>query len=164
MYYPESQAVFSNLLVSLPKANVLHFAAHGVFNTADVLGSYIALAPEAPTHDGQLTVTDIYSLKLENAPLVTISACQLAFSDISAGDELEGMVRAFLFGGARGVVASLWNADDFATAELMRAFYHYRSQEGISEVEALSRAKRDMMMANWQESAWSGFVLIGGTN
>ncbi len=162
-YYPEEEAQVANLSTSLVDADILHFAAHGVFDGANALASYIALAPDAPDHDGRLTVTDIYALSLDNAPLVTISACQLAFSELSAGDELEGMIRAFLFGGARGVVASLWNADDFATAELMEAFYRYRSQGQMSEVAALSQAKRDMALMGRPVAEWSGFVLIGGT-
>jgi CHAT domain-containing protein len=54
------------------------------------------------------------------------------------------LVRAFLVGGAEEVVASRWNVDGAATAELMRAFYHGLA-DGKPAAEALAEAQRALL-------------------
>jgi CHAT domain-containing protein/Tfp pilus assembly protein PilF len=145
---------------AIGESDVVHVVAHGIFDIQDPLSSYLLLAPDA-TNDGQLQVREIYSLPLEaNFPLVVLSACDTAVGQLSVGDELDNMTRAFLLSGAHAVVASLWSVDDEATSQLMTSFYTYRAQ-GIGEVEALSQAKRDLMVEWTEPYYWAAFVLIG---
>ncbi|MFW5709275.1 MAG: CHAT domain-containing protein [Chloroflexota bacterium] len=161
--YVEDQATESRLIERMNEAEVIHIAAHGVFMPDDPLSSFIALAPDTE-HNGLLEVREIYELSLQDTnPLVTLSACQLAVSQINPGDELEGMIRAFLLTGARGVIASLWYVDDFVTAELMVAFYEYRAQ-GMTNAEALAEAKREIQALYGDPYLWAGFVLVGLEN
>jgi len=60
-----------------------------------------------------------------NASLVTLSACETGLGNISQGDELVGLSRAFLFAGASSVIVSLWAVADYPTSLLMVNFYRY---------------------------------------
>jgi CHAT domain-containing protein len=116
----------------------------------------------APERDGRLEAHEVYSLDLDRAELVVLSACQTQLGQLSAGDELVGLTRAFMFAGAPTVVASLWNVDDAATALLMERFYSHL-KAGLGKSAALRQAQLDLI----QEAAysepyyWAGFVLSG---
>jgi CHAT domain-containing protein len=55
-----------------------------------------------------------------------------------------------MYAGARCVVASLWQIDDRATAELMRRFYSAMLGEGLRPAAALRAAQ----VAMWREKRW----------
>jgi CHAT domain-containing protein len=80
------------------------------------------------------------------------------------GEGVDGLARAFLFAGAPRVVVSLWNVNDVATGDLMKAFYG-RMKEGLPPAQALSEAKVDMIrskIAGYHDPYfWAAFVLIG---
>jgi CHAT domain-containing protein/Tfp pilus assembly protein PilF len=147
------------------ESSLIHIAAHGVFNTRNPLSSYLALAPDSE-NDGFLEMREVYALPLqEHSPLVVLSACQTAVGGLTAGDEFQGLTRAFLLSGARTMVASLWSVDDQATSELMTAFYRYREQ-GMSDAEALAQAQATVRLnvdhPEWAEPYyWAAFVLTG---
>lgn len=147
--------------------NVIHMAAHGLFNPLDPLASEILLAPYF-SEDGdsftfaQLTVRDIYDLSLQDTnPLVVISACQVGNNQINPGDELEGFTRAFLISGARGIVSSLWNISDSRAADFVEIFYRHRF-EGMTNAEALTSTKRTMRDEYPNEpQTWFAFIISG---
>jgi CHAT domain-containing protein len=146
-------------------SHILHLAAHGVYNPVAPLYSLIVLAPDddaqdAPASDGWLTVGEVYGLDLAHADLVVLSACQSHLGDLSAGDELVGLTRAFFYAGTPTVVASLWSVDDEATGLLMERFYtHLR--EGTGKAEALRQAQIEVRDEYPNPYYWSAFVLSG---
>src|SRR6185295_13830918 len=90
--------------------------------------------------DGFLRLNEIYNLKL-GADLVVLSACQTALGKEIRGEGLVGLTRGFMYAGAPRVVASLWNVNDRATAELMRRFYRAMLSEGMRPAAALRAAQ-----------------------
>lgn len=141
------------------QAGIIHVAAHGQLNAIDPLLSRIVLAPDA-ANDGSLTVADVYNLNLQKADLVVLSACQTQAGALSAGDEIVGLTRAFIYAGSPSVVSSLWSVDDQATGKLMTAFYtHLR--KGMSKAEALRAAQADTRAQFAHPYYWAGFVLTG---
>lgn len=157
------EATKTNFQELASNANLIHVAAHGIFDANNPLQSYLALASDN-NESGNLSVQEIYGLSLrENRPLVVLSACQTVISSLNPGDELEGMTRAFLLTGARGVVATLWNISDEATADFMKLFYNNRLA-GMSDAVALANAKRDLPTINSaydDPTFWAGFILVG---
>jgi CHAT domain-containing protein len=140
-------------------SHILHLAAHGVYNPVAPLQSLIALAPSYE-HDGWLTAAEVYGLDLANADLVVLSACQSHLGDLTAGDELVGLTRAFFFAGTPSVIASLWSVNDEATGLLMERFYtHLR--EGTGKAEALRQAQIEVREEYPNPYYWSAFVLSG---
>ncbi len=132
---------------------ILHFATHALFRQDNPLFSGLQLS------EGWLLARDLYGLPLD-ADLVTLSACQTAVSQIAAGDEPFGLVRGFLAAGAQRVAASLWPADDAATAALMQGFYGKIAQ-GQTPSQAL-RAAQQELQALWPHPYyWAAFCLMG---
>jgi CHAT domain-containing protein len=143
------------------QAGLVHLAAHGTYNPVTPLNSFIALAPDEQ-YDGQLTVGEVFGLDLQLVELVVLSACQTQLGEVSRGDDVIGLTRAFFFAGAPTVVASLWNVDDQATGQLMKRFYTHLS-EGQGKAEALRRAQLETMADPKTATPyyWAAFVISG---
>jgi CHAT domain-containing protein len=144
---------------------IVHFATHGLLNSEhpELSGIVLSLVDEhgAP-QDGFLRLHDIYNLNLP-AELVVLSACQTALGKDIRGEGLVGLTRGFMYAGAARVVASLWQVDDAATAELMKHFYRWMLLEGLRPAAALQRAQIEMWKQKQWKSPyyWAAFVLQG---
>ena len=152
----------------LAKYRILHFATHGVFNSDQPgLGGIILSMydKEGRTQDGFLRLHDIYNLKLP-AELVVLSACNTALGKSIKGEGLVGIVRGFMYAGAKRVVASHWKVDDEATAELMGRFYVEMFRQNRTPSAALREAQLAMLRTErWQSPFyWAAFVLQGEWN
>jgi CHAT domain-containing protein len=141
------------------RADLIHIAAHGQFRPDAALFSYIELA------DGPLTTADVFNLDLR-AGLVTLSACETGRAVVGGGDELAGLIRAFLYAGAAGLLVSQWRVDDVATATLMTRVYQELAR-GTGAAAALRTAQIEAIAAEMHESGrghpfyWAGFQVIG---
>ncbi len=140
--------------------NFIHFATHGSYNYEQPLYSHLVFLPEGE-EDGKLNVFEVFELNL-NASLVTLSACETGLGNISEGDEMVGLSRAFLFAGSSAVLVSLWAVADYPTSLLMANFYSYLKDHDLQE--ALTLAQRDVIKIYPQPLYWSPFVLIGNGN
>lgn len=139
--------------------DLVHIAAHGELDGLSPLFSRLYLAPENDD-DGSLTVSEVYEVQLKMADLVMLSACDTQLGEITDGDDVVGLTRAFIYAGSPTVIASLWSADDEATGKLMKAFYtHLKS--GQSKVRALREAQREIRAQYPNPYYWAAFVLTG---
>lgn len=142
------------------KIDIVHLAAHGFYDPANPLFSRIALAPGGD-QDGNLTVQDILSnVDLTGVNLVVLSACQTAVGARSGGDEVVGLTRALLYAGTPGVVSTLWNISDAASASLMEEFYR-RLTGGAQVAEALRQAQLAVKQRYGDPKYWAAFTLAG---
>jgi CHAT domain-containing protein len=139
---------------ALPRAPIIHLAAHAQFDGTDPMKSVIRLA------DGTLTARELIGAYCE-AKLVVLSACEGASAGRGIGGEVVGLANALLRAGAGAVLAPLWRADDKATAFLMTLFYEGRVW-GLDDAAALAEAmKATGDHPSWRHpSFWSGFVLL----
>lgn len=169
--YLNAEATESRLWDEITGTHYVHVAAHGAFNATAPQFSRLYLTPSeagdaadedalSSRADGLLETREVWNLPLEDADLVTLSACQTQLGDLSAGDELVGLSRAFIYAGTPSLVASLWSVEDRSTAYLMERFYGYL-QDGMSKGEALRQAKLDTMAEYPSPYHWAAFTLIG---
>jgi CHAT domain-containing protein len=131
----------------------LHFATHGLLNNVHPALSGLALSQvnaQGVAQHGYLRTLDVFNLKL-NAELVVLSGCRTALGKEVSGEGLIGLSRSFMHAGARRVLASLWQVNDAATAELMQRFY-----QGLLGPQKLSpsAALRAAQMALWRDPRW----------
>lgn len=118
-----------------PRApGLAHFAVHGFAATRSGLDSGLRLA------DGTLTARELTGTRLDGT-LVCLGACDTGLSERLAGDELLGLVRSALQGGAGAVLASLWPVDQLSSSLLLLDF-HRRLLGGEGRADALRAAQR----------------------
>jgi CHAT domain-containing protein len=136
----------------LQNYRIVHFATHGILNSrhAELSGIVLSLVDrDGKPQNGFLRLYDIYNLNLK-ADMVVLSACQTALGREIKSEGLIGLTRAFMYGGASRVVASLWQTDDRATAVLMGRFYDALLSRQMSGAAALRSAQISM----WQDKRW----------
>ncbi len=162
------KAVLSAL--SSGEYDLIHYAGHAFFNRRDPGASGLALA-----QDEILTAQDIREA-LNGQPIVFLNACQSirgqairgqAPGDDEAADPLPyaglntyGLASAFIAGGARAFVGTLWPVRDDGSHKLARRFYH-RALRGEMIGEALRRAREEARRDAPSDPTWASFALYG---
>jgi CHAT domain-containing protein len=149
----------------LSQYRVVHFATHGLLNSEhpELSGLVLSLVDEqGRPQEGFLRLHEIFNLRLP-AELVVLSACQSGLGKEVKGEGLVGLTRGFMYAGAARVMASLWQVNDAATAELMKRFYRRMLQDGMRPAAALRAAQIEMWKTpQWQSPFyWGAFVLQG---
>jgi CHAT domain-containing protein/Tfp pilus assembly protein PilF len=149
----------------LSNYRIVHFATHSLLNSEhpELSGLVLSLVNEqGKPQDGFLRMHEIFNLRLP-AELVVLSACQTGLGKELKGEGLVGLTRGFMYAGAARVVASLWEVNDAATAELMKRFYRRMLQDGMRPAAALRAAQIEMWKSpQWQSPFyWGGFILQG---
>jgi CHAT domain-containing protein len=160
-YEANRDAVMGGMLA---RARVVHFATHGLLDARRPENSGLILAlfnSRGQAQDGYLRVSDIHGLKL-SADLVVLSSCESALGKDMGSEGIIGLPRAFLYAGAKRVIASLWKVDDEAAAVLMAYFYE-ELKEGMSPTAALNRSQLKLRQYPKFHDPyfWSAFFLEG---
>ena len=141
----------------------IHLATHGFVNSQyPELSGLLLTQDPASLEDGVLYSGEILGLTLK-ADLVTLSACETALGKKVEGEGVRGLTTAFLFAGAKSVVASFWKVADESTAMLMIAFYT-ELLSGKDKASALRQAKLNLIVDQKYNHPyyWAPFVQIGG--
>ncbi|GAB4200234.1 MAG: CHAT domain-containing protein [Coleofasciculaceae cyanobacterium] len=153
-----NQATKAAILQQMPKARLIHLAAHGTIDNVQGLDSAIALGSSG-NDNGQLTASDILKdLKL-NAELVVLSACDTGRGRLT-GDGVIGLSRSLFAAGVPSVIVSLWTVPDDSTSELMTEFYR-QLQGNPDKAQALRQAMLRTMNKYQDPWHWAAFTLIG---
>ncbi len=134
-------------------ARLIHIASHGSFRNDNPMFSSIQLG------DTWLSLFDIYNLRT-SAELVTLSGCGTGMSKIVGGDELVGLVRGFLYAGARSLVVSFWDVHDQTTADFMKNFYSNLAASG-TRWQSLRSAILALKETRPHPYYWAPFIGIG---
>lgn len=121
-------------LDALDGARLAHVAAHGRFRADSPLFSSLELA------DGPLTVHDLERLTAAPHRMV-LSACESGVLAPVGADELLGLASALFALGTAGLVCSVAEVNDVATAVLM-VDLHAHLDGGLTPAEALLRLRR----------------------
>jgi CHAT domain-containing protein/Tfp pilus assembly protein PilF len=144
----------------------IHFATHGLLDERLPLNSAVVLTIPEKVAEGQenglLQGWEIFDQVRLDADLVTLSACNTGLGQELSGEGLIGLTRAFQYAGARSVLASLWNVDDFRTMQLMMSFYS-QLKNGKTKDEALRQAQIEFLhnRSSYSPYYWAAFSLSG---
>jgi CHAT domain-containing protein/tetratricopeptide (TPR) repeat protein len=155
---------------ALGEGGVVHVAAHGVLNPAHPLFSRIELARggnrAGPEDDGRLEVHEVLDQRIVSQ-LVFLSGCETglgaaASTAFDVGEDFAALSRAFLYAGARDVVATLWRVEDAGGAAFAGAFY--RHLQVLPPVEAIAAAQRALLREGpfREPYHWAAYILSGG--
>ena len=110
--------------------------------------------------DSLATALELAGLNLWGTQLVVLSACDTGRGEISLGEGVYGLRRAFLVAGAETLVTSLWKVNDDVTHQLMASYYrHLLAGEGRSA--ALREAMRELRREHPHPHFWAPFISLG---
>jgi CHAT domain-containing protein len=127
------------------------FSTHGTFCWSDARKSGLIMA--SPTivetcglHIRGAPLTVGHLLESEGAlgrpRLVVLSACETGIYDVERNpDEFVGVPATFMQLGAAGVLGTLWQVDDLATALLVAKFYDLHLKRGERPAAVLRQAQ-----------------------
>jgi CHAT domain-containing protein/tetratricopeptide (TPR) repeat protein len=117
--------------------------------------------------DGILTAEEIATLDLSGLDWAVLSGCETGRGELRAGEGVLGLRRAFQIAGARHVIMSLWDVDDDATREWMRALYDAHLKRGEPTGRAVATASRELLRSRRARGLsdhpfyWAAFVAAG---
>jgi CHAT domain-containing protein len=146
---------------------IVHLATHGKFGidsreTFLVTGKQISAASK-PDNE-KLTMNQLYQiLQTVEKPLdlLTLTACETA---VGSNRDALGIAGISIQAGAKSAIASLWQVDDQATAELIAQFYQNLNQ-GMGRAKALQSAQKSWLQkpsdARQHPGYWAALTLVG---
>jgi hypothetical protein len=146
-------ATLEAVLTHLDGADLVHLAAHGRFRADSPLFSALDLA------DGPLTVHDLE--RLQRAPYrVVLSACESGVLAPVGAEELLGLAAALFSLGTAGLVSSVAEVNDTATADLM-VDLHAALAAGSDPATALHEVRRAAVPGSVEAATAAAFLALG---
>lgn len=155
-HLPGEKATCNAVKENMQTAHVLHFATHGQAGWQEEELARLKLV------DGDLTLPEVFELRLRKTRLAVLSACETGVPGLKLIDEMIGLPAGLMQAGVPGVVGSLWAVDDGSTALLMQNFYTFWRKGGMDPREALRQAQiwlRDSLLESPYH--WAAFTYTG---
>lgn len=161
-----ANATEANFRHQAPQYRIIALATHAVtrspaYSIAKPAVVFTSVRAGGPSNDGFLHADEVEALKLD-ADLVILSACETAGGDGVPGSEaLSGLAQAFMFAGARAVVATHWKVESESAGLLMSKSaqtavtipdFARRLQAAISRVKSLPGRSHP--------AYWAPFVVV----
>jgi hypothetical protein len=143
-----------------PGSSILHIASHGEFPESNAIDMHKILLTPGERDDGRLTAEFVRQLYLRKTHLAVLSVCGGGLHRVGPGDELYGLVPAFLEAGVANVVTTLWSVDDTMAKLWMREFYKTVAKAGPAS--AMKAACQEFISDGAAVRDWAPFVAIGG--
>jgi CHAT domain-containing protein len=169
-------------------SRLLHIHTHCMWDSTNPLDHHFVF-PSPPTqaisdiseeggeHD-RLTAREVFDLRIQQGVHINLIACSGGLTDVKVGDEVMGLVPAFLYSGAGSTVSTLWPIPDAAGASFSRGFFEafleqikkLREKKGKANEKVMwidmAMAFRDAVMEldpeqNLPLLTWAGFVMHG---
>jgi len=110
--------------------------------------------------NGILTAYEAMSLNLDQTDLVVLSACETGLGEISNGEGVYGLQRAFLVAGAKVLIMSMFKVDDDATQKLVLNFYKkWLTTNNMRQ--SFIDAKKELRAEFPAPIYWGSFMMIG---
>jgi len=159
-----------SLREALGNAQIVHVASHGFLNKRNPLFSRVELAAPAlknpaSNDDGRLDLHELFGMRI-GSQLVFLSGCETGVgtawsTDFARGDDFATLAQAFLYSGAREVVATLWRLDDEAAALFASSFY--RNLRSMPPADALAAAQSEVRHDPRLKAPyyWAAYTLSG---
>ena len=145
---------------------ILHLATHGLLDQQRPLLSALALSEDHDPQESNFWQAHEISKMTLNANLVVLSACETGYGKFEQGNGIASLARSFMYAGAPSMVVSLWQVNDYATAQIMEYFYAHLA-DGVPIDQALRQAKLQYLKTATGPTAhpafWSPFIHLGKT-
>lgn len=161
----DKEATKAKFLALAENYNIIHFAGHAIMDEQSPLYSQLVFAEDkTKKQNSELYAYELYKQKFNQTKLVVLAACKTANGRSLNNEGIANLARPFLAAGVPRVIASLWNANDRASAELFIRF-HQNLIKTSDATKALQEAQLELI--NHSDSSfhspqmWAVFVLLG---
>jgi CHAT domain-containing protein len=150
---------------AMRKSPWAHFACHGVQDIHNPTDSALLLAGTS-----RLTLSSIIQLRLPDADLAFLSACQTATGSNNLADESVHLTAGMLLAGYRGVIGTMWSIMDNdgpqVAADVYGHLFKLSPPDSMRAAEALHLAVRklqdsDQAGGTKSFSRWVPFIHVG---
>jgi CHAT domain-containing protein len=137
-----------------------------IIDEATPLDSALIFAARGQDEESRLSARELYNYQFSQVREVVLAACRTASGSNLRGESGFNLAQPFLTAGVPVVIASLWNADDEASAQLFQVFYE-QQRAGKNAAEAMRVAQSAFI--NHPDPAlraprvWASFQVFGGT-
>ena len=140
------------------RANIIHFAGHGVSSVESASLILTATAEDS----GLFDAAAISRLSLRNTDVVVLAACETARGPIRSAEGVLSVTHAFLQAGAPTVIATLWPLEDREAAAFFPRLHRHLAR-GIPASEALRLAQLELIRSSPEDrsSMWAAVQTIG---
>ena len=166
--YMGARATEMQLRVSFSNPGIVHVASHAQVNHASPMFSRIDVArgrSGAGADDGRFEVHELLGIAVKSQ-LVFLSGCETGTgaawsTSFRKTQDYATLSQAFLYSGARDVIATLWKIDDRGASVFARRFY--TELRTHSAAEALALAQRAMIHDPLYSSPryWAAYTISG---
>lgn len=110
--------------------------------------------------NGVLTAYEAMNLNLDQTDMVVLSACETGLGEVSNGEGVYGLQRAFLVAGAKVLIMSMFKVDDAATQKLIINFYRKWTTTNNMR-QSFIEAKKELRLEYPDPIFWGAFMMIG---
>ncbi|GAB3141481.1 CHAT domain-containing protein [Amycolatopsis stemonae] len=152
----DGDATRDRVLAELPAATWVHFACHGRTDAASPSRNELVL------YDRALPVRDIMELRIENAELAVLAACDTARTSGELADEAIHLASACQLAGYTHVIGTLWQVYDTVMSDLTATVYEtLLTAEGTPAAAVHGATLATRRMAPNLPLVWAGLVHSG---
>jgi|GEM_PF-1318741 len=154
-------------LANANQYRILHLAMHALVDDDYPLNSALVFARAMDSSDFLLRAADLYNVQLD-VDLAVLSACNTGFGALQKGEGVRSLARAFAYAGCDRMLATLWEAADHSTKDILLSFYEEAEKSPNDPIDlVLQRAK-----LKYLESApptftmpeyWAHLMILGDT-
>jgi len=143
--------------------DILHISSHGLISYKQPTLSGLVISSK--TGENRMWLAPEISHTSQSLGLVVLSSCESSRGSFIDGEGAMSISRAFLEGGARQVLGTLWKVQDESTLYLMRSFYQALVHKKMSVEDSLRYAQSKVAHneeRDWSDPYyWAGFLLTG---
>lgn len=162
----KNQATETSFKEQMQQYSILHLAMHGILHPKNPSSSALVFTEDGSLEeDNFLRASEISNFSLQ-AQLAVLSACETGYGKFERGEGIMSLARSFMHAGVPSLVVSLWQVNDYSTAQIMQLFYK-ELQKGSTKSAALQKAKLHYIQHSGEIAAhpafWAAFIQLGDT-
>lgn len=155
----------ASVLAAMIQAECLYFATHMIQHPRLPFVFFIPLADTSSTSlaNAYLEPADVRSADLSRCQMAVLSGCSSALPYVANRAVSPSLGDAFLDGGARSVLQTLWDVADADAAAVMGPFANEYRRTPTDPVGALGRAQRQLAARGVSPAVWGAYsVAVAG--
>ena len=146
---------------------ILHLAMHALVDDEYPLNSALIFSRAKDSTDFMLKASDVYNMQI-GADLAVLSACNTGFGTIQRGEGIRSLARAFTYAGCDRLLATLWEASDYSTKDIILSFYESSKKHAERPIDVLLQQAKLKYLENapptfTTPNHWAHLMILGDT-